>query len=202
MCWRHVLSKSLSPISELGRRRYKARINKVTQVYCILLVYLHEATEPKTYHHWQHESKSQELDLDGQSIEAARHSADLIPTPLPPHTGVQGDVGKSEGFGGASEKTAVDRVNNWLSTDLPTTEESAVQTLDRILPTLHSIELEIDVALGIWIECNVDHMTVLLFAFGTDIILELFDPGFALLPIRKLAIRKYATELQRLTRQD
>ena len=66
-----MLSKSLSSIFELGRRRYKARINKVTQVYCILLVYLHEATEPKTYHRWQHESKSQELDLDGQSIEAA-----------------------------------------------------------------------------------------------------------------------------------
>jgi hypothetical protein len=57
-----------------------AEMNKVTQAYCILLVYLHEATESKTYHHWQHESKSQELDLDGQSIEAARHSADLIPT--------------------------------------------------------------------------------------------------------------------------
>jgi hypothetical protein len=94
-------------------------------------------------------SKSQELDLDDQSIEAARRSADLIPTPLPTHTGVQGGVGRSEGFGGASKKTAVDRVNNWLSTDLPTTEESAVQALDRILPTLHSIELEIDVALGI-----------------------------------------------------
>jgi hypothetical protein len=94
-------------------------------------------------------TKSQELDLDDQSIEAARRSADLIPTPLPTHTGVQGGVGRSEGFGGASKKTAVDRVNNWLSTDLPTTEESAVQALDRILPTLHSIELEIDVALGI-----------------------------------------------------
>lgn len=124
-------------------------MNKVTQTYCILLVYLHEATKSKTYHHWQHKSKSQELDLDGQSIEAARHSADLIPTPLPTHTGVQGDVGRSEGFGGASKETAVDRVNNWLSTDLPTTEESAVQALDRILPTLHSIELEIDIALGI-----------------------------------------------------
>ena len=177
-------------------------ISKVTQAYCILLVYFHEATEPKTYHHWQHESKSQELDSNGQSIEAARHSADLIPTPLPTHTGVQSDVGRSEGFGGASEKTAVDRVNNWLSTDLPTTEESAVQALDRILPTLHSIELEIDIALGIRIECNVDHVTVLLFAFGTDIVLEFFDPGFALLSIRKLAICKYAAELQRHTRRD
>lgn len=130
--------------------RYKARINEVTQAYCIFLNYLHEASESQTYHHWQHESKSQDLDLDDQSIEAARRSADLIPTPhFLTHTGVQGGVGRSEGFGGASKKTAVDRVNNWLSTDLPTTEESAVQALDRILPTLHSIELEIDVALGI-----------------------------------------------------
>ena len=112
------------------------------------------------------------------------------------------DVGGSESFGGASEKTAVDRVNNWLSTDLPTTEESAVQALDRILPTLHSIELEIDIALGIRIECNMDHVTVLLFAFGPNVILELFDPGFALLPIRKLAICKCAAELQRPTPRD
>ena len=61
--------------------RYKARINEATQAYCILLNYLHEASKSQTYHHWQHESKSQELDLDGQSIETARRSADLIPTP-------------------------------------------------------------------------------------------------------------------------
>ena len=67
---------------------------------------------------------------------------------------------------------------------------------------MHSIELEIDIALGIRIECNVDHVTVLLFAFGTDIVLEFFDPGFALLSIRKLAICKYAAELQRHTRRD
>ena len=62
--------------------RYKARINEVTQAYCILLNYLHEASESQTYHHWQHESKPQELNLDDQSIEAARRSADLIPTPI------------------------------------------------------------------------------------------------------------------------
>jgi hypothetical protein len=28
-----------------------AEMNKVTQAYCILLAYLHEATESKTYHH-------------------------------------------------------------------------------------------------------------------------------------------------------
>ena len=138
----------MSSSSELGGGRYKARINEVIQAYCILLIYLHEASESQTYH-WQHKSKLKELDLDDQLIEAARCSADLIPTHFLTHTGVQGDVGRSEGFGGASKKTAVDCVNNWLSTDLPTTEESAVQALDRILPTLHSIELEIDVALGI-----------------------------------------------------
>jgi hypothetical protein len=60
--------------------RYEARINEVVQAYCILLIYLHEASESQTYH-WQHESKLKELDLDDQLIEAARRSADLIPTP-------------------------------------------------------------------------------------------------------------------------
>jgi hypothetical protein len=60
-------------------------------------------------------------------------------------------VATLEGFGGASEETAVDRVNNWLSTDLPTTKESSVQTPDRILTALHSIKFKVDVALSIWI---------------------------------------------------
>jgi hypothetical protein len=160
----------------------------VTQVYCILLVYLHEATEPKTYHHWQHESKSQELDLDGQSIEAARHSADLIPTPLPTHTGVQGDVGRSEGFGGASEKTAVDRVNNWLSADLPTTKETSIQSLDCILASLYPVEFEVDIALRIRIERNVDNVTILLVALGFDIVLELLHPSVTFLSADILAL--------------
>ena len=54
-----------------------------------------------------------------------------------------------EGFGGASEETAVNRVNNWLSTDLPTTKKSSVQTLDRILAALNSVEFQVNVALGV-----------------------------------------------------
>lgn len=35
-----------------------------------------------------------------------------------------------------------------------------------------------------------NHVAVLLFAFGTDVILEFLDPGFAFFPVKILAVRQ------------
>ena len=81
---------------------------------------------------------------------------------------------------GAGEKTAVHRINNWLSTDLPTTKESAVQSLNGIFASLNTVEFQIDVSLCVRIKSDVNHMTVFVLAFGSDVILKLFDPAFTL----------------------
>jgi hypothetical protein len=52
---------------------------------------------------------------------------------------------------GAREKTAVDGIHDRLSGNLPATKETAVETLDGVLAALDSIELEVDIALGVWI---------------------------------------------------
>lgn len=53
-----------------------------------------------------------------------------------------------KGFG-PREQTAVNGVNDWLCADLPATKESSIQALDRILASLYTVKLEIDVALGV-----------------------------------------------------
>ena len=50
------------------------------------------------------------------------------------------------------EQTAVHSVNDGLCTDLPTAKVSSVQTLDCILATADTLELEIDVARGVGVE--------------------------------------------------
>ena len=52
----------------------------------------------------------------------------------------------------AREQTAVDRVNDWRGVYHPAAKVSSVQALDRILPALNLIELEIDIALRIGID--------------------------------------------------
>lgn len=47
------------------------------------------------------------------------------------------------------EETAVYGVDDWLGGDLSTTEETAVQTLDGILPTLDTVKLQVDITLGV-----------------------------------------------------
>ena len=49
------------------------------------------------------------------------------------------------------KQRAVDGIDHRLRADLPTAEESAVETLDRILAALDTVELEVYVALGIGI---------------------------------------------------
>ena len=77
---------------------------------------------------------------------------------------------------GSGEETAVDCINDWLSANLPTTEETSIETFNGVLSTLYTIKLEVNVTLSVWIERNVYNMTIFVFAFGFDIIFEFFDP--------------------------
>jgi hypothetical protein len=85
------------------------------------------------------------------------------------------------------EQTAVDRVNNWLGTDLPSTKESSVEAFDGILASLYAIKLQVDVTLGVWIESNVGNMAVLFLTFSFDIIFKLLRPGIAFFSAQWLA---------------
>lgn len=49
------------------------------------------------------------------------------------------------------EKTAVHSIDDWLSGDHPATEETAIETLDRVLAALDSVELQVDVTLRVGI---------------------------------------------------
>ena len=89
----------------------------------------------------------------------------------------------------AAEKTTVDSVNDWLSTDLPTAKESSIETLDGILTTLNLVEFEVDVPLRIRVQGNVNDVAVFLFAFCSDIVFELLDPGFTFFPV-ELSVKK------------
>jgi hypothetical protein len=81
------------------------------------------------------------------------------------------------------EETAVDGINNWLCTDLSTTEESSVESLDGVLASLYTIKLQVYVTLSVGIKSNVDNMTVFLFTFSFDVVLELLDPSITLFPV-------------------
>ena len=74
------------------------------------------------------------------------------------------------------EEGAVNRVNNRLSADLPTTKESSIQPLYGILAPLNTIKFEVDVALRVGVKCDMNHVTILFFALGANIVFELFDP--------------------------
>ena len=49
------------------------------------------------------------------------------------------------------EQAAVNRIDDRLSADLAASEKSAVETFDGVLSALNAVELQVDVALGIWI---------------------------------------------------
>lgn len=88
-----------------------------------------------------------------------------------------------ESLGVGPEKTGVDRVNNWGSSDHPAAKVPAVQTLDRILATRDLVELEVDIALGVGVDRDVDHVAVLGLGLFTHVVLELLDPAFTLFPV-------------------
>ncbi len=49
------------------------------------------------------------------------------------------------------EERAVNGINNGLSADLTSTEETAIEAFDGVLAASDAVELEVDVALGVGI---------------------------------------------------
>ena len=88
---------------------------------------------------------------------------------------------------GPRKETAVDSIHHGSGTDLSAAKEAPVETFDGVFPSLDPIELEIDLALGVGIQGNVDDVSVLLLTLGSDVVLQLLDPGLALLPGEPLA---------------
>ena len=70
-----------------------------------------------------------------------------------------------------------------MRSNLSATEESAVEALDGVLAALHTIKFEIDIALGICVERDVDNMSILFLTLGTNIIFELLDPDVAIFSV-------------------
>lgn len=103
---------------------------------------------------------------------------------------LKADGGRSESFG-PREETAVDGVNNRLSTDLPTAKESSIETSDSVLAARNFVEFEIDVALCVRVQSNMNNMAILALALVTHIVLQFLDPAFSFFPVFKVsAIRK------------
>lgn len=84
---------------------------------------------------------------------------------------------------GTREQAAVDRVYDWRSVDHPATKESSVKTLNSILTTLYLIELEVNIALRVWVDRYVDDVSVLALRLLSNVIFQLLDPVIAFLPI-------------------
>ena len=83
---------------------------------------------------------------------------------------------------GAREQTAVDCVHNRRGTDHAATEISAVKALDGVFSSLHLVELQVDISLRIRIEGNMDNMSILVFGFLSNVILQFLDPALTLFP--------------------
>lgn len=83
---------------------------------------------------------------------------------------------------GLGEETAIDGLDDRLSSDGATAEESAVETLDGILAARDRFELDVDVALGVGVYCNVNNLAILLLALVANVVLELSGPVVATLP--------------------
>jgi hypothetical protein len=80
---------------------------------------------------------------------------------------------------GSAEQAAVNGVNDRLRGDLPTAKEATVQALNGFLTARDSLEFEVDVALSVRIQGDMNNLAVLVLAFGFDVVFELFDPGVA-----------------------
>ena len=83
---------------------------------------------------------------------------------------------------GAREQTAVDSVHNRGGIDHPATKVSAVETFDGILTALDFVKLEVDIASGVGVYCNVNNLAILLLALVANVVLELSGPVVATLP--------------------
>lgn len=88
----------------------------------------------------------------------------------------------------ARKHSAVHSINNRRRTNHPTAKVSSVETLDRVLSALHAVELEVNVALAVWVEGDVHDVAVLLLCLGADVVLELFLPVLSSFPGILLAV--------------
>jgi hypothetical protein len=69
-------------------------------------------------------------------------------------------------------------VDNILRRDHLTAEVASVETADRVLAALHTVEFEVDFAVvGVEGDAEVDDDAVFLVAFATDVFLELLLPA-------------------------
>ena len=78
----------------------------------------------------------------------------------------------------------VDCVDHVLRRDHSAAVHASVEATVGVLATLHAVELEVDLAVVV-VECkaNVHNVTVLVFALGADVFLELFLPASLGLPV-------------------
>jgi hypothetical protein len=53
---------------------------------------------------------------------------------------------------------------------------------------LDFVELEIDIALRIAVEANVDHMAIFIFGFLSNVILQFLDPCFTFFPVENVSL--------------
>lgn len=91
---------------------------------------------------------------------------------------------------GAREHGAVNGINNWSRANHTAAKVSPVKSLDSILSSLNTVELEVDVALAVWVEGDVHDVAVFLLCLGADVVLELSLPVLSGLPIEKLVMSK------------
>lgn len=95
----------------------------------------------------------------------------------------------SEG-GGCGVERVVDSINDVRGANRAAVEATTVKTLHSFLATGKRIELDVDVAIRVGVNSDVDNLAVLLVALGLHLDLQLFSPvGAKLLqlPGRKLA---------------
>ena len=83
---------------------------------------------------------------------------------------------------GTGEEGGVNRVDDRAGVNHPAAKISAVETFDSVFAALHFVKLEVDVALGVGINGNVDHVAILGLGLLPDVVLEFLDPSIALLP--------------------
>lgn len=84
---------------------------------------------------------------------------------------------------GARKQTAVDSIHNRRRADLSPAEETAVQALDGVLSALNLVKLQVDIALGVGVDGNVNDVAVFVLCFLTNVIFKFLNPVFALLPV-------------------
>lgn len=84
---------------------------------------------------------------------------------------------------GVGEEAAVDSIDDRLDSDHVARKVAAVETSHGVSAALDAVELDIDVALGVGICCQVNNVTVLLLALLFDVLFETTNPIIASLTV-------------------